>query len=218
MPHLDDSLVKAAAAMSPESVLRKLAWVATTNKQPLVVIRLLGGHVLRGGLVKIAEERGSEYVLLADRDAGTLEYVPLSGVIGIAVENPAAFQDLLTGGTMPLPQAGEPVTRLALQREFAPGSEFPVDVDWAMFEGSGPEIGNLATLLRALRDAAAEVRADELGRQAWARVGTLRAEHRAGALLAVARIADGLVVRTDLTAALPRELRPQLVTEISALL
>jgi hypothetical protein len=78
--------------------------------------------------------------------------------------------------------------------------------------------GNLASLLRGLRDAVAQVRADEMGQRAWAQVRTLRVEHHAGSRLSVLRAADGLAVRADLSAALPRALPGELATKISALL
>ena len=43
-------------------------------------------------------------------------------------------------------------------------------------------------------------------------------EHHADSHLSVQPIADGLAVRADLTAALPRALSDELVAEISALL
>jgi hypothetical protein len=78
--------------------------------------------------------------------------------------------------------------------------------------------GNLASLLRGLREAIAAVRADDMGQQAWAQVRTLRVEHHAGSRLEVRPVAGGLVVRADLTAALPRALPGELFTKISALL
>ena len=59
---------------------------------------------------------------------------------------------------MPLPHSGEPATRLALQREFGPGSEFPVDADWASLAGPGP----FEPLVHAL----SAVAADDLGQSA----------------------------------------------------
>jgi hypothetical protein len=62
------------------------------------------------------------------------------------------------------------------------------------------------------------VRADDMGRRSWAQVRRLRVEHHADSHLSVESIADGLAVRADLTAALPRALPDELVTEINALL
>jgi hypothetical protein len=214
----DDPLAKAAVPLAPETVLRTLASVAAGDAPPFLTVRLSGGHVLEGGLVAVGADRGSDVVVLADPQTGRLGYALLSSVVAVELRDPGPFRDLLTGGRVPLPQAGEPVSRLALQREFAPDGEFPVDVDWAALAGSGPLLGNLATLLRGLRDAVAQVRADEMGQQAWAQVRTLRVEHRAGSPLSVLPVADGLVVRADLTAALPRALLGGLVTKISALL
>jgi hypothetical protein len=218
VPWSDDPLVKAAVALAPETMLRTLASAAAEDAPPFLTVRLSGGHVLEGGLVTVGADRGSDVVVLADPDTGRLGYALLSSVVAVELRNPEPFQDLLTGGRLPLPQAGEPVTRLALQREFAPAGEFPVDVDWAALDGSGLVLGNLASLLRGLRDAVAQVRADDMGRRAWAQVRTLRVEHHAGSPLSVLPIADGLAVQADLSAALPRALPGELVRKISALL
>lgn len=217
MSWLDDPLVQAAVALSPETVLRTLAGVAG-GAPPFLTVRLSGGHVLEGGLVTVGTDHGSDVAVLADPETRQLSYALLSSVVAVDVRDPGPFQDLLTGGRVPLPQAGEPVTRLALRREFEPTGEFPVDVDWAVLDLSGPVAGNLASLLRGLRDAVAAVRADDMGQRAWTRVRTLRVEHHFGSPLTVAPIPDGLAVRADLTAALPRALPGELVREISALL
>ena len=200
----DDPLVKAAVALAPETVLRTLASVPAGDVPPFLTVRLAGGHVLEGGLVTVGADRGDDVVVLADPQTGRLGYALLSGVVAVELRDPGPFRDLLTGGRLPLPQAGEPVTRLALQREFGLGSGFPVEVDWAALAGSGPLLGNLAVLLR--------------GQRAWARVGTLRVEHQAGSPLSVLPVAGGLAVQADLSAALPRALPGELVTKISALL
>jgi hypothetical protein len=214
----DDLLVKAAVALAPETVLRTLASAAGDDARPFLTVHLSGGHVLDGGLVTVGADRGSDVVVLADPQTGRLGYALLSSVIAVELRNPEPFRDVLTAGRVPLPQAGEPVTRLGLQREFAPSAEFPVDVDWALLGGSSLVAGNLASLLRGLRDAVARVRADEMGERAWAQVRTLRVEHHAGSRLSVLPVADGLAVRADLGAALPRALPGELVTKISALL
>jgi hypothetical protein len=213
----DDPLVKAAIALAPETVLRTLA-SAAEDAPPFLTVRLSGGHVLEGGLVTVGTDRGSDVVVLTDPETGRLGYALLSSVVAVELRNPGPSRDLLTGGRLPLPQAGEPVTRLALQREFAPADEFPVSVDWAALARSSLVTGNLATLLRGLREAVAQVRADDMGQRAWAQVRTLRVEHQAGSPLSVLPIADGLAVRADLTAALPRALPGELATKISALL
>jgi hypothetical protein len=214
----DDPLVKAAVPLAPETVLHALASVEPGDVPALLVVRLAGGHVLEGGLVTVGADRGNDVVVLADPRTGQLGYAPLSGVVAVELRNPQPFQDLLTGGRLPLPRAGEPVTRLALQREFAPTQEFPVLVDWAALTGSGLMTASLATLLRGLREAVAQVRADEMGQRAWAQVAAVRIEHHPGSPLTVAPIADGLAVQADLTAALPRALPDELARKISALL
>jgi hypothetical protein len=214
----DDPLVKAAVTMAPETVLRTLADVAAGDVPPVLSVRLAGGHVLEGGLVAVGADRGSDVVVLADPETGRLGYALLSSVVAVELRDPGPFRDVLTGGRVPLPEAGEPVTRLALQREFGPGSEFPVDVEWAALAGSGPLLGNLAVLLRGLREAVTQVRADDMGQRAWAQVGTLRVEHQAGSPLSVVLTAGGLAVQADLSAALPRALPGELARKISALL
>jgi hypothetical protein len=156
--------------------------------------------------------------VLADPETSRLGYALLSSVVAVEVRNPVPFQDVLTGGRLPLPVTGEPVTRLGLQREFAPAEEFPLDVDWAALGAAGLVTGNLARLLRGLREAVAQVRADDMGQRAWAQVRTLQVEHHAGSPLAVLPVAGGLAVRADLTAALPRTLPGELARKISALL
>jgi hypothetical protein len=184
----------------------------------LLTVYLAGGQVLGGGLVTVGANRGDDVVVLADPETGRLGYALLSSVVAVELHNPEPFQDLLTGGRLPLPQAGEPVTLLALRREFAPAGEFPVDVDWAGLNGSGLVTENLAGLLRGLREAVARVSADDMGQRAWAQVRTLRVEHHAGSPLAVLPVTDGLAVQADLAAALPRALPAELVRRISALL
>jgi hypothetical protein len=75
-----------------------------------------------------APDRGSEVAVLADPETSRLGYALLSSVVAVEVRNPVPFQDVLTGGRLPLPVTGEPVTPLALQRELAPAEEFPLDV------------------------------------------------------------------------------------------
>jgi hypothetical protein len=214
---LDDPLVKAAVPLAPEAVLRTLAGVGS-DAPPLLTVRLTGGHVLDGGLVGVGTDRGSDVLVLSDPETGRLGYALMSSVVAVEVHNPGPFQDLLTAGRVPLPQVGEPVTKLALQREFPPTGEFPVDVDWAAFGSSGSMIGNLAGLLRGLRDAVASVCADDMGQRAWAQIRTLRVEHDAGSPLSVAPVPGGMAVQADLTAALPRALGDELARKISALL
>jgi hypothetical protein len=91
-------------------------------------------------------------------------------------------------------------------------------VDWATLDNSGVMIGNLASLLRGLRDAVAAVCADDMGQRAWAQVRTLRVEHQAGSPLSVASAPGGMAVQADLTAALPRSLEDELARKISTLL
>jgi hypothetical protein len=218
MSWLADPLVKAAVPLAPDTLLRTLAGLAAADEPPFLTVYLSGGHVLSGGLVAVGGDRGTDVAVLRDAETGRLGYALLSSVLAVELRNPGPFQDLLTAGRVPLPQAGEPVTRLALQREFAPAEDFPLDVDWAALGGSGPLLGNLASLLLGLRDAVAQVRADDIGQRAWAQIRTLRVEHHAGSPLSVLPITEGLAVEADLSAALPRALPAELVRKISALL
>jgi hypothetical protein len=214
----DDPLVKAAVPLAPETVLRTLAGTAGGEAPPFLTVYLSGGNVLSGGLVTAGTDGASEVVVLADPKTGRLGYALVSSVVAVEIGNPAPFRDLLTRGRLPLPQAAEQVPRLALQREFPPGEDFPLDVDWAALGAAGLVTGNLASLLRGLRDAISRVRADGMGQRAWAQVRTLRVEHRAGSPLSVLPVTGGLAVQADLTAALPRALAGELTTRISALL
>lgn len=67
----DDPLVKAAAPLAPETVLRTLAGAAG-DAPPFLTVHLSGGHVLGGGLVTVGADRGSDVVVLADLEAGRL--------------------------------------------------------------------------------------------------------------------------------------------------
>jgi hypothetical protein len=212
----ENGLRVAAVALAPATVLRLLAELAGEGEPPVLKVFLAGGQVLEAELVAVGTDRGSEVVVLADPRTSVLAYVLLTSVVAVELRDPGPFRDVLTGGRLPLPQAGEPVTRLQLQREFAPAEDFPVRVDWAALDGSEPVLANLARLLRGLREVAARVRADELGQRAWEQVRTLLVEHRTGEELAVLRTPDGLAVRADLSAALPRAVTGELYRKISA--
>ena len=187
--------------LAPETVLRALASaVGEDDASAYLTVHLTGGHVLGGGLVTVGADRGSDVAVLADPETGRLGYALLSSVVAVEVRDPELFRDVLSGGRLPLPRAGEPVTRLALRR-IAPTEEFPVDVDWAGLDDSDVMIGSLASLLRGLRDAVTQVRADDMGQRAWTAIRTLRVEHRAGSRLTVLPVTDGLAVQADLTAA-----------------
>jgi hypothetical protein len=74
---------------------------------------------------------------------------------------------------------------------FAPAAEFPLHVDWTALGTADLVTGNLASLLRGLREAVAQVRADDMGQRAWAQVRTLRVEHHAGSPLSVLPVTGG---------------------------
>lgn len=222
MTAAESELWQAAAALTPVAVLRLLADVATdaADDPPLVVVHLTGGQVLDGELLRVGGDRGGEAVaVLADRRSGRLCYALLASVIAVEVRNPRPFQDVLTAGRLPRPrQGGEPVSRLALRREFAPTPDFPVRVDWEAMDGSDLVLGNLARVLEGLRDTAAKVRVDEMGRRTWEELRALYVEHHDGIALSVERTEDGLRVRADLLAALPRNVAAVLYREINTLL
>lgn len=218
MSWFDSPLVQAAVPLSPETLLRALAEVAKEGSPPILTVRLSSGHVLAGGLVTLGADRHGDVLVLRDTRGDTFAYAPVSAVVAVEVHNPESFQDVLTGGRVPLPYDGEPVTRLALQREFAPVEGFPVEVDWSALDGSGTMLENTAVLLRGLRDAVAVLSGDEMGREAFMQVRTLRVEHHVGSPLTVLKIADGLAVHVDLSAALPRTLAKVLADELNSLL
>jgi hypothetical protein len=91
-------------------VLRTLA-SAAGDTPAFLTVHLSGGHVLGGGLVAVGADRGSDVVVLADPENGRLGYALLSGVVAVELRSPEPFQDLLTEGRLPLPQAGGSVTR-----------------------------------------------------------------------------------------------------------
>src|SRR5689334_1610767 len=98
-----------------------------------------------------------------------------------------------------------PLVAAALSSRQAASSELAGRVAQSRSSGRG-----------GLRAAVASVRADDMGERAWAEVRTLRVEHHAGTLLSVVPVADGLAVRADLTAALPRVLGAELARMVSA--
>ena len=215
-----NDLARSLVALTPASVIQQLGGLtaAAEGEPPLLSVHLASGQVLDGTLMRVDADRGTDVLVLADTRTGGLAYAPLANVAAVELRNPEPFRDLITGGRLPLPLGGGPVTRLALQREFPSTREFPLHIDWAALDGSDLLLGNTARLLRALREAVAEVCSDETGREAWGQVHALRVEHHAGAGLAVLPAPDGLTVRADLSAALPRALPDELFKKISALL
>jgi hypothetical protein len=211
----EHELSQVAVVMAPATLLRRLA---DAEEAPEVSVHLAGGAVLAGRPVRVGNDRGQEVVLLAGERGRRFGYALLSSVVAVEVPEPERFQDVLTDGRLPPPVTGEPVSRLALRREFAPSEQLPLWVDWEAQPGSAPALANLDRLLRALRDVVDEVRADEMGRQAWARIRVLRVGHREGARLSARAVADGLSVEADLTAALPRDLAGDLRGQVNELL
>jgi len=216
----EKDLARSLVALTPANVIGQLGGLtdAPDGEPPLLSVHLASGQVLEGTLLRVGTDHGTDVLVLADSRTLRLAWVPVGNVAAVELHNPDPFRDVITGGRMPLAPAGIPVTRLALQREFPSSDEFPLDVDWAALGGSDLLLGNAASVLRALREAVGQVRADEMGREAWEQVRTLKVEHRSGARLAVASGQDGLTVRVDLSAALPRALSGELFEQISALL
>jgi hypothetical protein len=213
-----DGLMRVAVALTPTTLLRRLADAASPGEPPEVSVHLSGGQVLDGLLVRIGSDHGQDVVLLVDPRGGQLRYVLVANVAAVEVRGPERFQDVLTEGRLPQPVTGEPVTKLALRRGFAPSEGFPVEVDWEALPDSSAQLANLDRLLRGLREIARDVCADEIGRQAWGRIRTLRVAHHEGAKATVQRVSGGLLVHADLTAALPRDLTADLGRQINALL
>jgi hypothetical protein len=213
-----NGLRAAAVALAPATVLRSLASLAAEGEPPAVKIHLAGGQVLDAQLIQVGADLGSEVVVLADHRTRALSFALLASVVAVEVRDPGLFQYVLSGGLLAVPSAGEPVSRLELQREFAPTRDFPVRVDWAAADGSDQALANLARLLRGLREAVARVRADDMGQRAWEQVAALHVEHSGGSDLAVWCTLDGLAVRADLSAALPRAVTSELYRKITALL
>jgi hypothetical protein len=213
-------LARSLVALTPASVIEQLGGLAAAAEgdPPLLGVDLASGQVLDGALMRVGADRGTDVLVLAGSRTGRLGYAPLANVAAVELRNPGPFQDVVTGGRLPPPPAGGAVTRLALQREFPSTREFPLHIDWAALDGSGLLPGNAARLLRAVREAVAQVRSGEMGREAWEQVHGLRVEHHAGAGLAVVPAPDGLAVRADLSAALPRALSDDFFRKISALL
>jgi hypothetical protein len=210
--------LQAAVTLAPATLLRLLAGVASAGKLPAVSVHLSGGQILDGLLVRVGTDHGNEVVVLAGEHTGQLGYVLLANVVAVEVAAPELFQDVLTGGRLPQPSTGEPITRLQLRRDFAPSAEFPLQVDWAALTDSGPLLANLGRLLAGLRETVRQVCADETGRRAWAQIRTLRVEHHEGAQPSVRLAPDGLSVQADLTAALPRDLVGELGRQFNDLL
>lgn len=217
------SVLALAAALMPTTVLKRLAQVAgprtDLSELPAVRLCLSSGQVLYGGLVCVGTEQGHEVAVLAGGQAANeLVYVPVPNVVAVTVCDPVPFQDVLTEGRLGAPVGGPPVTRLTLRRDFASTDEFPLVVDWGALPDSPAVMPNLGLLLRELKAAVREVVADEIGRQAWAEIRSLRVEHRPGVALSVHRDADEVSVGADLAAGLPREPGSELQRQLNALL
>ncbi|GAA4724272.1 hypothetical protein [Phytohabitans rumicis] len=223
---MDVDLVAKAALLAPEAVLRALAAASAgteLSERPVVRLRLSSGHVEEGRLIGVGTDRTEEVVVLgAPAHRYQLPeqavYLRMRDVVSAGVFEAERFRDVLSGGALPLPVDGDPVSRLALRREYAPTDELPVHVEWDAVPGSPEATANLAALLAALREAVSRVRADETGQRAWSAVATVRVEHRPGEILAVRRTPDGVVVSADLTAALPRRLDGEVGHQLDAVL
>jgi hypothetical protein len=219
MPAYQDGLLREAVAMAPSAVLRSLADTAAGSaERPSVRVHLTGGQVLGGVVVRVGDDHGERVAVLSEPRTGQFSYLLLAGVVAVEVLAPERVQDVLTDGRVAPPVDGEPVSLLALRREFASSPEFPLDVDWRALPDDGAARVNLDRILRGLRDVVGEVRADELGRQAWARIATVTVAHRPDAGLSVEAVPSGLAVRADLLAAQPRDVTGELRRQLNVLL
>ncbi|GIJ44379.1 hypothetical protein Val02_12650 [Virgisporangium aliadipatigenens] len=215
-----------AAPLAPDSVLRALAAACADTEiagRPVVRLRLASGQVETGRLIRVGVERTDEVVVLglpAERHRPPDEalYVRVRSVVAVGVLEAEQHRDVLSGGTLAAPVTGEPVTRLALRRRYAPTAELPLRPDWDTCPDTPEALANLAAVLEAVRTAADAVRADALGRQAWAAVGAVRLAHRPGEPLTVRRGPDGLTLAVDLIAALPRHLTDEVTRGIESVL
>jgi hypothetical protein len=215
---VDPNVLRSLIPETPASVLRLLAAAEPGTGPPAVALHLASGHTLDGHLVTVGTDTGHEVVVLAMPPHGHLGYTLMSSITAVTVRASDRFQDLLTGGAVPLPVTGTPVSRLALRRDFAPTPELPLQLDWEALPDTEEALANLARLLTELRAAVEELRADELGRQAWSRIRELRLAHEPGTPLTVRPVPDGLLVRVDLLAALPRRLAGELREQLNTVL
>src|SRR5439155_11617715 len=221
MSSLDAGLSTAAVAFTPATVLRLLAEtteVAAVDPAELPGVRIdvSSGQVFDGQLVRVGTDHGHEVVLLAI--GAEIAYLQMADIRSVTVHAPERYRDVLTGGALPPPVTGTPVSRLALRRDFAPSPDFPLETDWEQLPDSAEALANLAQLLSRLRAAVDEVRADALGRQSWFQVRALHLPHHDGTALSVQRVPDGLSVEADLTAALPRDLAGELRRQLNSVL
>ncbi len=211
-----NGLFRQVVALAPAAVLRSLA--AGSDEPPEVSVCLSSGQVLGGRLVRVGTDHGQEVAVLADARTGQLCYLLLGNVVAVEVPAAERYRDVLTEGRLAPPVTGEPITLLALRREFAPSPQFPLEVDWRALPGSDAALANLDRLLRTLRDCVGDVCTDEMGRQAWARIRTLTVAHQSDASLSIEQAPDGLAVHADLVAALPRNLNDELRRQLNELL
>ena len=220
---MDAELVDKALPLAPDTVLRNLAAAsagAVPTDRPVVRLGLTSGHVTEGRLISVGTDRTDEVVVLGvpphrHKPPESAAYLRMRDVVSAVVVDPELFRDVLSGGVLPAPVAGPPVSRLALRREYA---DLPLRVDWDSLPDSAAATSALALLLAAVRAAASGIREDDAGRLAWAAIGSVRVVHRPGAGLAVDRVPEGVVISTDFTAALPRRLDLEVAHRLAAAL
>lgn len=215
-----------ATTLAPDTVLRALAAACVGNElpeRPVVRLRLTSGHVEEGWLIGVGSDRTDEVVVLGSpphrhQMPEEAVYLRMRDVVSVGVYGAERFRDVLSGGVLPLPVSGEPVTRLVLRREFSSSAVLPLRIDWAALPDTPVANTALAGLLAALRLAVSDLRGDEAGRQAWAGITTVCLEHRPGEDLALLRTAEDLTVSADLTAALPRRLDAEVRRQLNTVL
>lgn len=222
---MDTDLAAKAAILAPDTLLRALAAVSggtDLSERPQVRLRLAAGHDVSGSLLRVGTDGGREVVVLGAVNGNYLAsesvYLLMSDVVAVGVLDGERFRDVLTAGALPRQVAErDRVSRLQLRREFTGLPELPLSIDWSALPDSEDATANLGELLAALRKAAVQTQADELGRQAWTGIQEVRVEHSSGQL-AIRRVPGGLLVSVDLTAALSRRLEAEVAGLLNSVL
>jgi hypothetical protein len=179
---------------------------------PSVILHLRGGRDLSGRIVRLSQDAGRGRTLLVQCGGFSgmpdgAAYVPADSVEAVTVLNPETCADLLSGGALPAPAPSNPApTRLeilraakergeALARERGAAPKLDVEAEPGL---SDDGLRSLSFLVKDVFAALTETSADALGREALARVKSVRI---ANAPAADVRLSDG---RLEILAALTR--------------
>jgi hypothetical protein len=200
------------AALGPSTLLSQLAGAERDGELPVVTVYLTAGHCLTGGVVRVDTDRTGDVVVLAIER--TSARAPAEEVAYFLVRDVVAVT--VHAGSLPAPAGDPPTSRLALRREFPRSAEFPVDLDLATVPDTPDALGNLRRLLGSLRSVIADVRRDELGRQALDAVSSIAVHHTPGRPAAAEPAGDRLVISADFAAALPRPLDTWVENQLNA--